>query len=298
MKRTLLFVVLSLLLAAPAIAITGPSDSGNFEIFLRELPSDDPNSDEYFRDAFTGKGTSGTGWSFGDRLAYACAFIEHYTSNTLDFEVHYEVLIGAGYEAGDLEINDRFGAQQQQGPCGDGIGPGASLQYNEAVHGDHFPHGDFFATEQVSDLVAYRDADADGFVQADDEIRRVDYSNGDPCDSWYWTPGRDADGTPAAIGWWDEDGPSSPDGHQSLNCPGNGELTPAPAILVTFKDVAPNVVVCVNELEGPVCEGGSFGEPPPPITPVTLGSGTSELTCPDGSNPAVVQSDPLQVVCP
>jgi hypothetical protein len=305
-------------------ALEGPSDSNNFEVFLRELPNSDPESDEYFRDEFTGK-VNGTGWSFGDRAAYSCAFIEWFTGNTLDFEIHYELTLGDGYMPGDLEINDRFG--QENIPdgstfCGDGQGPGATLQYNEAVMGDHFPHGDFFQAEQVSDLIAYRDVDGDGFVQAADEITRIDYSEGDYCDQWYWTPGRDSNGNPAALGWWDEDGPSSPDGHQQLDCQGTGPAEPSAAILVSFQDVAEDVVVCVIDESGHVCDGGTFGNPPPsdttpPVTtiacsggctgfkkdPVTVtlsatddDSGVEEtLYSTDGSAPSTVYTAPFQV---
>jgi len=37
--------------------------------------------------------------------------------------------------------------------------------------------------------------------------------------------------------------------------------------------------------------------PPPPPTQVTLGPGTSELKCPGGLNPTVVQTNPLRVSC-
>jgi hypothetical protein len=277
--------------AAPAPALQGPSDSNDFEIFLRELPGNAPGSDEYFRDEFNGK-IGGTGWSFGDRAAYACAFIEHYTNNIRDFEIHYEVIIGDGYQAGDLEINDRSGLENRPDGstfCGDGEGPGASLRYNEAVMGDHFPHGDFFQAERMSDLIAYRDADGDGFVQADDEINGIDYSEGDYCDQWYWTPGRDSNGNPAAIGWWDEDGPSSPDGHQQLDCQGNGPTEPNAAILVSFQDVAPNVVVCVIDESGHVCDGGQFGEPPPSDTTPPATTVSCDLGC-DG-----LHKDPVTV---
>jgi hypothetical protein len=283
-------VAVALSLGVPAaVALEGAGDSNDFEVFLRELPNSDPASDEYFRDDFQGK-EGGDGWSFGDRAAYACAFIEHYTDNVLDFEIHYELLLGDGYQPGDLEINDRFGQENipdGQTFCGDGQGPGATLDYEEGVHGDHFPHGDFFQDEQVSDLVAYRDLDGDGFVQAGDEINRIDYSEGDSCDQWYWTPGRDANAGPAAIGWWDEDGPSSPDGHQQIGCPDTGPTEPNAAILVTFQDMAPGVVVCVNELEGPFCVGGMFGDAD--VTPPT-----TTISC-DGSPCAGPYTDPVTV---
>jgi hypothetical protein len=358
-----------------SLALVGPTDNNDFEVFLRELPNSDPNSDEYFRDDFDGK-SNGNGWSFGDRAAYSCAFIESFSDlngdgNNLDpvevqdlngdgdyldnnewtdldgsgdyydnvpdpngpgliselnHEVHYELLLGDGYVPGDLEINDRFGQENHPDGatfCGDGQGPGATLQYDEVVHGDHYPHGDFFQAEQVSDLAAYQDADGDGFVQADDEVTRIDYSEGDPCDQWYWTPGRDANGGPAAIGWWDEDGPSSPDGHQNLGCdPENGPTEPSAAILVTFQQPASNVVVCVVDESGHVCEGGTFGEPPPPDStppvttiscdgdcagfkkdPVTVtltaaddDSGVAEtLYSIDGTAPSLVYTVPFQV---
>jgi len=283
---TAILLVAAMLTPLPgAIAVTGPSDSNDFTIMLRELPNFDPTSREYWREMFPGK-VNGNGWSFGERGAYACNYNEHYTNNVLDFELHLELLLGEGYQTGDLEINDRFGLENEPDGqfCGDNIGPGASLDYDIVAHGDHHPHSD---VEQTGDIVFYRDSDGDGF-NGDNEFVRFDASSlaetgegnvlhpGDPvpaegplCDEFYWTPGNGTAG-PSIEMWWDEDGPTQSIDGVDIPCPGNGPGEPSAVALMTVQDLAPAVGYCVEDvMDGDVCVNVTFEPPPDTQAPVT-----------------------------
>lgn len=278
-----LVMVLSLI-PTMVLAAPGPEPgSPDFDIFFRSDTDGVVDTTSF---------STSDGWDFGNRIGYNCAYVEFYRGGVLLFEVHYETLINDGSYA--VRINDRNG--QEVGPdkemsqfCGDGVGPGPSLPYSEADHGDHHPHGDF---TDSSDLVFYFDANGDG-LRPDDEVARIDYSAGDFCDEAYWTPGNSPG---EAVFWWDDDGPT--EGMPGVPLPGctNGDGEPTPVVLATVRNVAEGVAYCVTDaMDGDLCGGAEFE---PEVTPVTLGSGLSELACPDGSTPAVVQIEPLQVSCP
>jgi len=187
MRRWLVLLVslgLVLAYATSAPAAPGPDpDVESFDLFISELRTvNNPDPREYDRTHF--EVGHPTGWDWGLRHAYACAYVEHFTNNNLDFEVHYELF--QGYPI-PVQINDTAfvpGGEPVNGslgPCGDGVGPGASLTYTEAEYGDHHPHSD---VENTGDLVFYRDTDGDGF-NGDNEIARIDYDDPDNCDEGY-----------------------------------------------------------------------------------------------------------------
>jgi len=62
-----------------------------------------------------------------------------------------------------------------------------------------------------------------------------------------------------------------------------------PIVAVYYDRLSPDIQLTSNFVDPP--------PPPPPPTPVTLGAGTSVLTCPDASVPVVTQADPLLVTC-
>jgi hypothetical protein len=261
------------------------------------------------------------GWDFGDRYGYTCAWVEFFQGADEKFEVHYELIDYAdAVPASDaVLINDTWGQEDESADkpgtsgalCGDGI------QHNQQPVGpeDHFPHGDYFQTQgtPVADLV---------FFSGGQEIARIDYSQGSYCDSAYWTPG---DEPGESILWWDPDGPSSPDGHATLNCdPATGPLPPHPVVYARVKNADPDVTYCVLDFPDR-CAGAAFTPSPtttttvptttttlptttttvpvtttptvPPIPVITLPLGTTELRCPNGSRPRVVRTSPLRVAC-
>lgn len=258
--------------AIAAIAIPGPDPthpSSTFSLIVNETTGGQ-GPIRYDETIYTWA----DGWDFGDRYAYSCAFVEHFTAAALDFEVHEELFadylshVAAGHGA---EVNDRGGPEGPEGahPCGDNLvvgdgildGPAASLIYDPAIHGDHFPHGD---ATGAADIVFFRDDDGDGTFS---EFARIDYSHGDPCDSSYWTPGNSAG---QAVLWWDPDGPSSADGHTSLGCPGTGPGEPFAVALVDVHAAGAGVAYCtLDPLNGDLCAGF----PPPPPTGPTGATG-------------------------
>lgn len=64
--------------------------------------------------------------------------------------------------------------------------------------------------------------------------------------------------------------------------------------VVGYQDGEPVLVVYYDRLSNAIQMTSNLAIPP---TPVTLGAGTSVLTCPDGSTPEVTQPDPLLVAC-
>ena len=245
MGKRVIIASAGLVLLMATVAVTGgPENRGDFDIFVDEVQG---LNREYDRTTYD----TAQGWDFGDRAAYACAFVEHFTGGALDFEMHLELF--DDYPA-PIEINDRNGQESQEGTftCGDGIGKGTNLVYSEAEYGDHFPHG--------TDLVFYRDVDGDGFV--DDEFARIVYSE-TPCGQAYWTPGNEAG---EAVLWWDEDGAADQLEHGDGLCGGGpGE---AIAVAVTdIQDVAAGVGYCVlDSMDGDLCVGVT-AEPSPSPSP-------------------------------
>lgn len=244
MKRSLAVLIGLLTLGVGAAqAEPGPEPgSSNFSIFVHELGGD---RDMYSKTEFA----VGQGWDFGDRAAYACAWVEFFQAGTELFEVHYEMVDGYPIP---IEINDLFGIEapdsQIGGLCGDGNGSGANIHHDGT---DHFPHGTSL-----------------NFFQNDVRIATIDYSLQEPngCDRGYWTPGNQAG---EAWLWWDEDGPQN-DGHHDLNC-GGGPGEPVAIVRADVKHMASGVEVCTEDsLAGNWCSDAPLPTPTEHSGHVTL----------------------------
>lgn len=128
-RATLLALVALVAPLVPAVGLPGPDPADSpkrFEIFVRELEDDH----EVYEDlAFSGS----RGWDFGDRAAYACAWVEFVSEDSVQFRIDFELVVGRDYKPGTLEINDRNGVEEKpdgQTRCGDGDGPGANLRHD------------------------------------------------------------------------------------------------------------------------------------------------------------------------
>jgi hypothetical protein len=157
MKRiALACVVAALAIGAPLAPVVGlpgpdPSDAPKrFEIFVRELEDD---HEVYESLSFS----RSKGWDFGDRAAYACAWVEYVSKGNVQFRIDFELVVGPDYEPGSLEINDRDGVEEKpdgQTRCGDGDGPGANLQFDGSTFVPGGAGWDVHKRDQL--LVTYR----------------------------------------------------------------------------------------------------------------------------------------------
>ena len=257
MKRILLsLAALLLLTGGTAQAVPGfEPDQRRFDLLIRV--ADDAGN----RFTDTTRFDPATGWDFGDRDGYFCAWVEHF-SDRLDFTVHYaRVTTESGGYGNFRQINDRNGVEGQQGRCGredatananGPIAPGfvcgdiCLATYNDE---DHFAHG-------VS-LVFYRDGA---------EFDRIDYPA--MCGQMYWT---DGDEPGEVILWWDEDGAADTMPGMS-DCPG-GPGEPVPVVRAMVLDLAPGVGVCTEGSDG--MKQCSFDETEPEPAPEPMPSPTS-----------------------
>ena len=168
-----------------------------------------------------------TGWDFGDRGAYQCAWVEHFTNGNLDFRVAFNRMDSAAY----MQLNDRFGAESSN-DClnpftGQRVGWRTAPSIPDAEAGDHFPHlihaGDGLTFFRNGEPFEYLDLTAD------------------QCADGYWVPG---DEPGEAILWWDPDGPTSPRRHQHNDLPcGGGPEEPLPVIYAKVVRVAEGIHV-------------------------------------------------------
>lgn len=268
MKKRFALVALTLLtilsLAVAALAVPGPEPgSRHFSISITDIATGQLVDAVDFNTA--------TGWDFGDRGAYRCAWVEHFTAGGLDFVVALDRV--AGYNA---RINDRFG-KESTNQCY------AVDKGNAVFEGDeHFPHG--------TTLTFYR-----GGVP----FETIDLPGG--CSRGYWTPG---DEPGEAWLWWDPDGPEETE-HGLGDCSGGPE-EPEPVLRLQVLSLGEGLGVCTaDRIDGDICavtvpattESPPTAPPVPTITvtetttvtvtetitmppPIDCGSGT--ITLPDG----------------
>jgi len=279
MKRLALAVALLLALPMVASALVGPEPgSADFKIIFKEL-SGGPFYDQMEFD-------TAQGWDFGDREAYRCTFVEFVVDGVVTHRIEFEQAFDYPEPPG-FQINDKGGEEHGDGdnpprpadsdPCGTDEGGGIARNRWVPSGEDHFPHYDHHNTTAAVTLFL------DG-----EPIQTLDL-NRDECARGYWTPG---DEPGEVVLWWDADFPEN-NGHHALDCNGGGAEPIAAARGFIIPQVSGAGYCVADELDGDVCEGVEI-----PPTPVVLGSGTSELTCGDGSVPAILQPDPLQVECP
>lgn len=201
------------LVAAPANAVPGPEPgSSNFAIIFNNL---DENTEVDEIDFHTS-----TGWDFGDRGSYSCAWVEHFTNGALDFIIAFDRVATADY----MQVNDRNGVESSN-DCG-------SPDDGEATFdgSDHFPHGTKLS-----------------FSRGGEIFESLDLSRG--CNSAYYTPG---DEPGEAWLWWDPDGPEETEPGLG-NCDGGPE-EPAAVIRIQVESGAQGVSVCTaDRMDGDVC---------------------------------------------
>lgn len=280
-----------------ARALYGPEPSNldvQFQILFQEGGTGAPKYDTLTFPVTPGP----TGWDFEDRDGYECANVAQYDEQgnlllLFDFEQSKDYLNAAG-TGNVFEINDKYGAEagDPQFPvppnlvrdCGNELHNDPNNSRWAPSGEDHFPH--YITSHQTVEPVQfYKDGvpwlTLPGIINAD-------------CDRGYWTPG---DEPGEIVLWWDVDGPTNAhmDGGAPLNC-GGGATEPVPVARGFAAFMAPNIGVCISDMDLPNGQRCSGMTQPPP-TPVQLGSGRSVLTCPGGSTPAVESTEPLIVVC-
>jgi hypothetical protein len=227
MKRLALLSAVIVLVAVPAFAVPGPEpNSQNFAIIFNNLDEHTLVDTIDFHTA--------TGWDFGDRGGYRCAWVEHFTDGGLDFIVAFDRVAGAGY----MQVNDSGGAESSN-DC-------ATSDDGESIFDgvDHFPHGTTIS-----------------FSRAGQVFETIDLDRG--CSAGYYTPG---DEPGEAWLWWDPDGPQETE-HGLGNCDG-GPAEPVAVVRVQVVRVADGVDVCTaDRIDGDLCGAGA-----PEPTPLTHGS--------------------------
>jgi hypothetical protein len=254
MKRLLVALTgLITLGVGTAQAIPGPDPVDEHQAFEISITARDAPIGEPFTVSATDTTTfdEGGGWDFGDRVAYACAWVEFYQQGTKWFEVAYHAV---GDYPGFLRINDKNGLETEEDTplslnelCLEGSGVTQRSDFR-ADGSDHFPHG--------AALVFYRDRDGDGRVDPtpSDEFARVDYSEATHgvCGNLYWTPG---DEPAEAWLWWDEDGAADRLGHGDGLC-GGGPMEPVAVVQAEARSLAGGVMACVTDaMDGDMCTG-------------------------------------------
>jgi hypothetical protein len=299
-KKTLLAVLACLLLAAPALAVTGPEAPGS-------LPSQNPMKFDFAKARGPGhivfsrlsipeRPYGEDGFDFGGRAGYGCMFVEIVDGGataSLSDDVVIARIAGERYENlvtdGPLYVfmdTPNRGAGNDV-PCSNG-------------YGDPSPNGRASAEELSRSTSPGEPSHAQGHIiqvwQDGVEVGRIQVPH---AEIEFTTDGSPARGETS---WWfrgDQDG-------EIILWYENPDLNPAPYGIIARLSVVsyfPNVTFddCViGNPEGTPCPQAYSNEPapPPPVTQVTLGSGTTELSCPDDSNPVVTQADSLQVFCP
>jgi hypothetical protein len=255
MKRLLLAFTCSLTLGVgTAQAIPGPDPDDGHSTFSLEM-------------SINGKGASdvtsfaeASGWDFGDRAAYRCAWVEFFQSGAELFEIHYP--------DGTIEINDRYGEELPDSQIGDTCWDGDNQSNFVHDGSDHFPHGTSLVFNDTATGA---------------EIARIDYPN--QCAKLYWTPGNEAG---EAWLWWDEDGPEDKMDHGDGLC-GGGPEEPDPIVQAKVRNVALGVEACTTDaMDGDMCFVGTETAPSVFASNVTLrlrGSikATGVVRVPDGT---------------
>ena len=239
MKRFLVLLGSFLLLAAPTLAVRGPEPgSPDFFLIFTNLDTRERLNVLSFDTA--------TGWDFGDRAAYKCAWTEHFTNgNGLDFYVAFTRMAEAPY----MQVNDKYGAEAA----------------NECVHpdtGEIVPRSEVNITLQGEDHLPHLVHEGDGFTffRNGQQFEYLDLAVGQCADS-YWVPGDEAG---EAILWWDPDGPTSShqEGVNDLPC-GGGPQEPFATIHAQVVPVASNLRFCTHSAHEDLC---SDVEPSPTTT--------------------------------
>jgi hypothetical protein len=249
MKRLLVALTSLLILGvgtAQALPGLDPQDGhDSFEIFISA--SSDPNAD------LTGPGADRTtfveasGWDFGDRTAYSCAYVEFFRSGSRLFELNYKAVSDYG---GALQINDKFGQQTGDDDAKATCWAGDDAQTFVHDGSDHFPHGTSFVFNDVATGA---------------EIARIDYPN--QCAKLYWTPGMQAG---EAWLWWDEDGPEDKLEHGDGLC-GGGPAEPIAVVRAKVRYLTVGIEACTTDaMDGNMCFVGTESAPSVYASDVTL----------------------------
>jgi len=256
-------LLVGIALAAPADALVGPDpgphDSPLFRFnFVRQ--GDGTVVDQV---TFDWSVDGQTGWDFGDRAGYACAFAEYLLHGQVAFRIEFQRAMVQD-DAAYVFINDKFGSPESSDVGGShpftcGV-PGVHGRGGESVvwdGSDHFPHHSMVHLfENGAEVLAPNGGPALDLMR-------------DDCARGYWVPGDE----PGEVWlWWDEDGPTEHAPGMPLPC-GGGPIEPVPVArgFIPPQYLAEGIEVCVmDELAGDRCETAADAAPPPAEHPSAI----------------------------
>ena len=277
LMRRLFFALVALLVAGgvaiPALGVPGPDPADDHDYFEISVGDDmnhgnppPPPDDDYSTTRFNER----SGWDFGDRYAYSCAWVEYFKGGDEKFEVHYELILD--YPFG-VKVSDRFGqeieggGEDHRGDCGTGASFGGVRNHDGT---DHFPHS--------TSLTFYENGEP--LLDPQGNPVAIDYPG--QCTRGYWTAG---DQPGEAWLWWDEDGPADKMMHGDGLCDG-GPSKPVAVARAIVQNAAPGVGYCTrDDLEGSFCSGSTAEH----SSNVTLKLGqhiraSGDVSIPDGTD--------------
>lgn len=263
MKKALAsFAALTLLalVVVRASAVPGPEPGRpDFALLLNNLDNGDRADVVEFDTA--------TGWDFGDRGGYVCAWVEHFTNGQLDFRLVFARTTVGSY----MGINDDKGAESSNDCVNPVTGQRESKRPQPPDASDHFPH-------------MIHPGDGIGFYRGGQQIDFLSLAT-TPCDRYYYVPGATAGSVEL---WWDADGPTESDveGTNDLDC-GGGPNVAEPVIRVATTNLAPGVSVCTVSAHEQLCSGEV---PSPTVTTMPPTTTTPQTTTSPAPPPTVTET--------
>jgi hypothetical protein len=244
-------------IAQPASAVPGPDPAGSLTSWDFNLEEIGTNPVLLYEVLHFERSA---GWDYGDREGYQCSFVERFdAAGGMEFALELERAVN--YVPG-IRINTRSDGGTGNGEshptgdiCGSPAGQGSWVPSGE----DHFPHMTAHADPATHGVRLYRDGVLDAAITND---LNAMLTNAD-CDRGYWTPGDEPN---ELVLWWDADFPENghSDGTQPLDCGGGGQ-EPAAVARMYFRNLAPNIGVCILDHDRPSgarCSGMTAPQPP------------------------------------
>jgi hypothetical protein len=266
----LLAIALTPLDAPPAHALVGPEPgSSPFRI-------DFVGQEDFWHLDFD----TAAGWDFGDRESYRCALVEYFSAGQLVALIEFERLVVPDRPQNYLVLNDRSGAEHDDGPSSPPLPDPLPPEYVAAGYGhgdicgmpagagplefegtDHFPHG-----TQI-DLVS----SADESVITTLDLHAPGTWPQSECIKPYWVPGNQPG---EAYLWWDDDLPVQV-GMDGPLCDyggvGGGPIEAVAVARAFVRWTAPGIGACTRDWEsGDQCTGMAQPTPDPQRSTVSL----------------------------
>jgi len=263
MKRTILILAALALvgvLTVPAQATHTPT----FNIVVNNLDTSVKAGEFDYTRALPSGGT----WLDGDRIAYRCAYTFLRWEGALVGRITFVRAVGYA------QINDgqmHEGLRRLDGtlnPAGTGQSPSSECPVSDVEYEPDATVGPlpFLQFTDGATVIETRNYANVREVGAGTEFQILSHSTGSDC-----------------------------------NRVGSDGLVKATAFecftIVIYQNSLPLAVAYYDRISSNIDLTSNFVDPPPPPTPVTLGAGTSVLTCEDASVPVVTQADPLLVTC-